>query len=361
MFKGKAIIVYGARQTGKTTLIEGLLKKYRNSILTIDGDEPDARDSLVGATSAKLRTMIGENKIIYIDEAQKIPGIGNTMKLITDKIKNVQLIATGSSSFELADRTPESLTGRKYEYRLFPLSIEEMVKHTGILEEKRMLEHRMIEGYYPEIVSKPNEGKRLLRLIAGSYLFKDIFGLSTLRNPTLVEKLAKAIALQIGSEVSYTEVARLIGADKNTVEKYLNILEQAFIIFKLPALCKNERGEIKKGKKYYFYDNGIRNAVIGNFSPLQTRTDVGALWENFVISERKKYLAYHNSEAQMYFWRTKLQQKIDLIEEHHDGYNAFEIKWNPERRVKFSKSFLDNYAVKETRAINRSNIEEFVL
>ena len=360
MFKGKAIILFGSRQCGKSTLVEELLKAQPLEWLYLNGDEADVRDMLTNTTSAKLKGIVGNNTIVFIDEAQRIPGIGLTLKLFTDQLKKVQVIATGSSAFELSDKVNEPLTGRKYEFMLYPLSFGEMVQEHGLLQEKRLIEHRMIYGYYPEIVTKPGEEKELLKLLAGSYLYKDLLLLEQIKKPVLLEKLLKALALQVGSEVSYHELAQTVGADKGTVEKYIDLLEKAFVVFRLPALNKNVRNEIKKGKKVYFYDCGIRNAVINNFNRVGSRTDTGALWENYIIAERMKYLRYHNIDAALYFWRTTQQQEIDLIEEDGGKMGAYEFKWNKSGKAHFPATFTANYPGAVTKIISPDNVEEFI-
>ena len=360
MFKGKAIILFGSRQCGKSTLVEELLKAQPLEWLYLNGDEADVRDMLTNTTSAKLKGIVGNNTIVFIDEAQRIPGIGLTLKLFTDQLKKVQVIATGSSAFELSDKVNEPLTGRKYEFMLYPLSFGEMVQEHGLLQEKRLIEHRMIYGYYPEIVTKPGEEKELLKLLAGSYLYKDLLLLEQIKKPVLLEKLLKALALQVGSEVSYHELAQTVGADKGTVEKYIDLLEKAFVVFRLPALNKNVRNEIKKGKKVYFYDCGIRNAVINNFNRVGSRTDTGALWENYIIAERMKYLRYHNIDAALYFWRTTQQQEIDLVEEDGGKMGAYEFKWNKSGKAHFPATFTANYPGAVTKIISPDNVEEFI-
>jgi predicted AAA+ superfamily ATPase len=283
-----------------------------------------------------------------------------TIKLFTDQIKQVQVIATGSSSFELAANINEPLTGRKFEFMLFPFSFTEMAQHHGFLEEQRLLEHRLIYGYYPEIVTHAGQEKKLLKLLANSYLYKDLLALGAVSKPALLEKIVRALALQLGSEVHYQEIAQLVGADNQTVEKYIDLLEKSFVVFRLPAYSRNVRNEIKKGKKIYFYDNGIRNAVIGTFSFLQNRTDKGALWENFLISERRKYLTYQDIDAHCYFWRTTQQQEIDYLEEREGKLYAYEFKWNPASKPRFPKTFLHNYSVAETQLIHTKNFESFL-
>ncbi|MEJ5352673.1 MAG: ATP-binding protein [Melioribacteraceae bacterium] len=364
LFRDKAIIVYGARQVGKTTLINSLLNDLglqNKDITYLNGDDFDVREILSNPNVVKLEGIIGKSKILFIDEAQRIPEIGIVIKIIVDRIKNVQVIATGSSSFLLSRSIKEPLTGRAYEFVLYPLTFGELVEHSSLLEEKRKLERRLIFGSYPEIVSSPGEEKDLLELLSGSYLYRDLFVMPTVSRPELLEKITKAIALQIGSEVSTVEIGQLVGADRLTVEKYIDLLEKAFIVFRLPALNRNVRNEIKKGKKIYFYDNGIRNAVIKNFNEINLRNDVGALWENYCISERIKFLAYSNHPAQSYFWRTTQQQEIDYVEEYDNSFSAYEFKFNIAARPKFSKTFISSYPVKHTNLITPDNIEEFVL
>ena len=360
LFCGKAILLFGARQTGKTTLLEHLLSKRTEGVFVLSGDEPDVREFLPNATSTGLRNMIGSNKIVFIDEAQRIPNIGLVIKLITDKIKDTQVVATGSSAFELASNTKEPLTGRKYEYFLYPFSFAELTDNSGLLEEKRNLNHRLVYGCYPEIVCSHGDEKELLKLLTSSYLYKDLLILDQIKKPSLLEKLLKALALQVGNEVSYNELSQLVGANKDTVVKYIDLLEKVFVVFRLPALCKNVRNELKKSRKIYFYDNGIRNAIIRDFKPITSRTDAGVLWENFVISERMKYIAYENIDAACYFWRTTQQQEIDYIEERDGVFHAFEFKWKNSGKAKISKTFTRNYPNNTCNIITPENYETFL-
>lgn len=361
LFKEKALLIFGARQCGKSTLVETILSELDQEWLYLNGDESDVREILTNTTSTKLKAIVGNRKIVFIDEAQRVPNIGLTLKLFTDQIKDVQVIATGSSAFELSSQVNEPLTGRKYEFMLYPLSFAEMVAEHGLLQEKRLLEHRMTYGYYPEIVTKPGEEKELLKLLAESYLYKDLLTLDQIAKPQMLEKLVKALALQIGSEVSYNEIGQTIGSDSKTVEKYIDLLEKAYVIFRLPAFSRNVRNEIKKGKKIYFYDCGIRNAIVNNFKPVGSRSDIGGLWENFVIAERMKLLRYQGIDAKQYFWRTIQQQEIDLIEEWEDGLKAFEFKWGKSAKVRFPQTFTNNYPGSETAVIAPENVEEFLL
>jgi len=360
-FKGKAILLFGARQTGKTTLIKELLEKQNQQYLELNGDEPDVRLLLENAGSARLKAIVGKSKIVFIDEAQRIKDIGLVLKLFTDQLKDVQVIASGSSAFELANKTNEPLTGRKYEHKLFPFSFDELSSHSNLLEERRAIEQRLVFGSYPEIVKNPADAKERLKLLAGSYLYKDILSLGIINKPAVLENILKALALQIGSEVSYLEIAQLIGVDKSTVEKYIDLLEKTFVIFKLPAYSKNVRNELKKSKKIYFYDVGIRNAVINNFNLLPLRTDIGALWENYLISERYKFLSNSGYDPAFYFWRTTQQQEIDYLEESADGLQAFEFKWNPKQKYRFTKVFTGAYPDCKTTLVNQENYDRFLL
>jgi uncharacterized protein len=360
MFKGKAILLFGGRQTGKTTLINQLLKDKQSEVLFLNGDEPDIRTVLSNITSTAFKNIAGAKKIIFIDEAQRIDNIGITLKLIVDTFSDIQIIATGSSSLELAGRSNEPLSGRKFVHHLFPLSFSEMCDEHGLIEEKRNLEHRLIFGYYPEVVVSENNPERILRLLSDSFLYKDLLMFEEIHKPSLLTKIIRALALQLGNEVSYTEIAQLIGSNKNTVEKYIDLLEKVFVVFSLPALSRNVRNEIKKGRKIYFCDNGVRNAVLGNFQSLSSRTDVGALWENFIISERIKLLSNNMMHAETYFWRTTQQQEIDYIEDRDGTLHAIECKWNSIGATKCPITFSKAYPAHTFHAITHDNYSEFI-
>jgi len=357
----KIIIIYGARQVGKTTLVQILLKNINEPFLLLNGDEPDVREILNGATSTRLQALVGKNKVVVFDEAQRIPDIGLVLKLLYDSMPNLKIIVTGSSSLDLANQLQEPLTGRKLVFKLFPFSFKEMVNHTSLLEEKRLLEHRLIYGYYPEIVNKSDSEQILLSALTESYLYKDILSMGLVKKPHILEKLLRALALQIGQEVSYSELGALIGADKQTVEKYIDLLEKSFVIFRLQTFSRNLRNEIKKNRKIYFYDNGIRNALIKNFNPLPLRSDVGALWENFFIAERMKYLNNELKMVNTYFWRTHSQQEIDYLEESGGQLIAYKIKWNLRKRVRFPEKFVKTYHPQKTHVIHPENYFEFLL
>jgi len=312
-------------------------------------------------SSNRFRYMLGSKRYVVIDEAQRIENIGIKLKLLIDELTDIQLIATGSSSFDLANRLNEPLTGRKWEYKLYPLSFGEMVNHHGLLEEKRLLPHRMVYGYYPDVVTHPGDEKELLRLLSDSYLYKDILAWEQVKKPEKLLNLLQAIAFQVGNQVSYNELGQLSGLDAKTVEKYIVLLEQCYVIFRLGSFSRNLRNELKKSKKIYFYDNGIRNAVIANFALIENRQDTGLLWENFIISERQKKLAYEQIWRNCWFWRTKEQKEIDYIEEGNGQIHGFEFKWSPTAKYVKPKQFLAAYPESALSVITAENMEEFLL
>ena len=351
----------GARQVGKSTLLQQMLGD-RKDVVWMNGDELDIQELFREMTSTRIRAILGNNRFLVIDEAQRIQDIGLRLKLITDQIPEVQVIATGSSSFELATRVNESLTGRKREFKMFPLTFGEMVRHTSFLEEVRMLPHRMVYGYYPEVVTNPGDERAVLKELSDSYLYKDILSLDSINKPDKLVRLLKALALQIGSQVSYNEIGNLIGLDSKTVERYVDILEKSFIVFRLNSFARNLRNELKTSRKVYFWDLGIRNAVIGNLSQVENRTDTGELWENFVIAERLKQNAYRGSFAQSWFWRTRQQNEIDYLEEEDGRLLAFEFKWNDRKgNVKCPETFVKSYPGAEFKVITPKNVEEFLM
>lgn len=356
---GKAIVILGARQVGKTTLLKSLFGSS-NEVLWLNGDEMDVQSLFSAVSAVRLKAIFGNKKTVIIDEAQRIHDIGLRMKLITDQIPEVQLVVTGSSAFELANKLNEPLTGRKWEYKLYPISFGEMVQHHGLLEERRLLPHRMVYGYYPDVINHTGIEKEILKQLSDSYLYKDLLLLEQIKKPEGLIKLLQGLAFQVGAQVSYNELSQLCGLDAKTVEKYIVLLEQAFIIFRLGSFSRNLRTELKKSRKIYFYDNGIRNALIANFNQIENRTDTGALWENFLVSERIKHLAYAQKWVNYWYWRTKEQQEIDFIEETDGQLVAYEFKWNPLARVKKPASFTQAYPAAQFEVIHRDNFEIFL-
>lgn len=359
LWSGKAIIIMGARQVGKTTLLHQLFDR-RSDVLWLSGDEPDVQALFPDMTSTRLAHLIGSNKVVVIDEAQKISDIGIKLKLVTDNVPGVQLVATSSSSFELANKTSESLTGRKWEYKLFPLSFAEMAAEHGLLIERRLLPLRLVFGYYPDVVTHPGDEQETLAALVESYLYKDIFSADKIKKTDRLVKLMQTIAYQTGAEVSYNELSQLCGLDPKTVERYITIMEQAYIIFRLPSFSRNLRNELKHSRKIFFYDNGIRNAVIGNFAQIENRGDVGALFENFAVAERVKLLNNSRSLARSWFWRATNRRKIDYVEELNGMISAFEVKWNAKRRASLPKAFGNAYPDCRFRKITPDNIDEFL-
>jgi hypothetical protein len=361
-FKNKVIILLGARQVGKTTLLKKLVDTLKVSTKWLNADEADIFNELSTAnTSTRLLQLIGnDTRLVIIDEAQQISDIGLKLKLLHDNKPELQIIATGSSALDLLNSTNEPLTGRKRTFYLYPVSYQELVNNSNNLEARRTLENRLIFGSYPEVINNPGNEKEILIEIAQSYLYKDILQVEGIRKSSHLEKLLQALAFQVGSEVNYHELSKTIGnIDNNTVEKYLDLLEKTYVIYKLPALSRNLRNEIKKGKKYYFYDNGIRNVLISNYSPIELRFDKGALWENFLLSERMKANHYQSKFPNTYFWRTHDQAEIDFIEEQDGILNAFEFKWK-DTKVRFPDSFLKAYPNHQTRMVNHGNFETFI-
>lgn len=361
-FQGKVIILLGARQVGKTTLLKTLIREEKDDVLFLNCDDPQVVSYLTDRNLRELQTLVGTKKFIVIDEAQKVDNIGLTLKLIVDNMPDVQVIATGSSAFELRNRLNEPLTGRKFEYQMFPISTNEIFQTEGYLDVKRLLETRLIYGSYPDILTHSGNARELLTTLTDSYLYKDILSSDNLRKPELLDKLLRALALQVGSEVSYNELAQVINSDTKTVERYIDLLEKCFIIFRLHGLSRNLRNELKRAKKVYFYDNGVRNAVIQQFAPIDMRNDMGALWENFFISERIKRNHYMHHYCNIYFWRTTSQQEIDYIEESDGAMTVFEMKWNPKKgNTKLPDSFLNAYDIKETVVVTPDNYLDWLI
>ncbi len=360
LFTGKAILLIGPRQTGKTTLLHALFDG-QSGVQWLNGDDPETRLLLEEVTVQKWQRILGNNQILVLDEAQRIADIGLKLKLITDQIPDVQVVASGSSAFELANRVNEPLTGRKWAYQLFPLSYAEMEAHHGFVEEYKRLSERLVYGYYPEVVNHAGEEQAVLGQLMDSFLYKDILMWERIQKPEKLTRLLQALAYQLGNEVSYHELGQIVDLDNQTVENYITLLEQTFILFRLPPLSRNLRKELKTKRKIYFYDNGLRNAVIAQFQPLELRQDVGALWENWLISERKKALHYRGQQANTFFWRTQDQQEIDYVEERDGKMWAYELKWSTKAKAAFSKTFTQAYPEHELRLINRENFYEWLL
>ena len=360
LLPGKAVILLGARQTGKTTLMQALLSELNLDCAYLNGDDDLDREVLSSSSLQRWDQVLGLKRSIFIDEAQRIPHIGRSVKLLLDHRSDVQVILTGSSSLQLANLTEEPLTGRKYEYHLFPLSFSELAAHTSVHEERKQLELRLIYGSYPQIIVDPAHAKENLLQLSDSYLYRDLLAFEGIRKPKLLENLVKALAYQVGSEVSTSELASLLSVSRGTIDTYLSLLEQAQIIFELPSYSTNQRNEIKKGRKYYFWDTGIRNAVLRAFDPITARNDTGALWENYILSERRKRLSCSRREGEQFFWRTTDQMEVDYIEKSFSCLKAFECKWNENKRSRVTRAFTNRYPDAELHTITPANYTTFL-
>lgn len=363
-FSGKAIIIAGARQTGKTTLSMDLLQKSGEGHYKVfNCDNPSDREMLTDKNLEFLKQLVGDSKVVLIDEGQKVTTIGQTVKLLVDFYKKEkQVVVTGSSSLNLLDQTHEPLTGRKYVYTLYPLSLEEIYPDRDVLTMTKELEGLLVFGSYPEVVTQKSfEAKaELLRELQSSYLYKDVLEFQAVRNSDKIMKLVRALALQVGSEVSCTELSSLIGIDKKTVEHYIDVLEKSFVVFTLAPYAKNKRREISKLKKVYFHDLGIRNAVINNFNFLENRGDTGILWENFLMTERLKYRQHHHLHANSYFWRTYDGSEVDLVEELEGKLNGYEFKWKEKRRKTGGPAKWLEYPGSSFQIVTTQNLQNFL-
>lgn len=357
---GKAIIILGARQTGKTTLIKRISQAGKVDALFLNADIPIVREQLGKLSINNLRQVFGQAKLIFIDEAQRIKDVGILLKIIVDEIADIQLVVTGSSAFELSSSINEPLTGRKFEYRLFPISWHELVKHTNFLESVAQLNQRIIFGMYPDVINNLGAEKEILFNFSESYLYKDIFEFQQIRKPEFIQKLLQALAFQIGSEVSYNELSNLLQIDRKTILHYIDLLEKAFVIFRLPPFSRNLRKELSSKVKIYFWDTGVRNALINDFRPLDLRYDKGALWENFIISERLKSNHYNLKRVNSYFWRTHQKSEIDYIEESDGELEIYEFKWSLKSKLKIPKAFSDVYKAKNAAIIHSENFHQFI-
>ena len=360
-FKGKALIIVGPRQSGKTTLLMEIRKSINRSCVYLNCDEPDVRNILTDATSTQLRELMQNEDFVLIDEAQRVKNIGITLKLIIDQIPEKQLIVTGSSSIDLSTTLAEPLTGRKFEYTLLPLSTGELVANNGRLNESRLLEQRLIFGMYPDVVSNMDDKNEILKMLAESYLYKDILSYGDVRRPHLLSTLLEALALQVGWEVSHNELSQLLGVDSSTISRYIDLLEKCFVVFRLRSFSRNIRNELKKSQKVFFYDNGVRNVIINNLNPLRLRADTGALWENFLMSERIKFNIASQNYCSSYFWRTRNRQEIDLIEVKDGEIFAYEFKWREKRSFKFTPSFIRAYPNSKRTIITKENYLDFIV
>ncbi len=363
LFFGKIIVIYGARQVGKTTLMKTIQNKHSDKkSIFINCDEPDVRQLLFDTNSTDLKRLFGDFELIFIDEAQRVKNIGLTLKIAIDNMPEKQFIVSGSSSFDLANQINEPLTGRKYEFHLHPLSIEEISSNLNHLDFRRLLPNWLKFGLYPDMVNHPDKAQfNLDNLIRGT-LYKDVLQHQEIKHPEILNKLLQALAFQIGQEVSYNELAKLLGTNKATVRRYVYLLQQAFVIYELRPFSRNLRNELTKMRKIYFYDVGVRNALIGAYGPIELRDDIGRLWENFLISERIKQNDNHLKHVNSYFWRTHQQQEIDYLEEENLHLSAFEFKWNQNKIPKKPpKIFRDTYPDTPFEVVTPQNYRKFII
>jgi len=361
--KNKIVILYGARQTGKTTLATHILDASGKKVMAVNADQQKYIDVLSSKDARKLKGLIGKNEILFIDEAQRIPDIGINLKIIHEELPELRVFITGSSSIHIASQVTEALTGRKFVFSLYPLSLKELNYHYSSFEIDDMLEELLIYGSYPEVFTEQgyHEKKLILEELGSSYLYKDIFELTGIRNKRKLSDLLRLLAFQIGSEVSIHELSQQLNLSRDAVNHYLYLLEQSFIIFRLSGFSRNLRKEISKMDKFYFYDNGIRNMIINNYNPKPYRNDLGALWENFVLAERQKYLSYLQIPVNNYFWRVYTGGEIDYIEEHSGNLWGYEIKLNKSSKTKPPKTWTKSYPESSFEVISRENYQQFLI
>jgi len=359
---GKVVVIYGPRQVGKTTLVKRYVRDVEERLLFVDGDDIVVKEYLESRSIQKLRDFVGDHSLLVVDEAQHVDKIGLNLKLIIDHIPDVKVIATGSSSFELAKDVGEPLTGRKFVLTLFPLAQMEISTMEDRHETKANRESRLIYGSYPEVVTRRDNRARqeYLREIVSSYLFKDILALEGIRYANKLVRLLQLLAFQIGKEVSLNELGTQLAMSKNTVERYLDLLEKVFVIYRLSGFSRNLRKEVTKSHRFYFFDNGIRNALIQNFNSLSLRNDLGELWENYVMAERVKKREYQRRASNAYFWRTYDRQEIDLVEEREGRLFGYEMKWNKSPK-KAPKAWQAGYPEASFQVVHRENYLEFIL
>ncbi|MBP1677120.1 MAG: Archaeal ATPase [Bacteroidetes bacterium] len=357
----KVILLFGARRVGKTILLRDIVADFSGKSLILNGEDSNTLSLLDRQTVANYRQLLEGIDLLVIDEAQNIPNIGQKLKLIVDEIDGIRVIASGSSSFDLLNKTGEPLVGRSTSFLLFPFSQSELSAVENPFETRANLESRLIYGSYPELtqIIGNEEKTEYLRDIVNAYLLKDILSVEGLKNSSKMKDLLRLIAFQMGNEVSYDELGRQLGMSKNTVEKYLDLLSKVFVIYRLGAYTTNQRNEVSKAGKWYFYDNGIRNAIIGNFQPLSARQDAGALWESYLIAERIKQNQYLGLNKEFYFWRIYGGKEIDLIESSADTLNAFEFKWG-NKIPKVPAPFAGNYPTATFTVINQQNYLDFI-
>jgi len=364
LLPNKVLVLLGARRVGKTALIKNYLETIpADSYLQLNGEDIDDANLLKERSVSNYKRLLANVNLLVIDEAQNIPDIGKILKLIVDSINGIKIIATGSSVFDLSNKLGEPLVGRKNTIYLFPLAQMEFANHENYKETTQKLEERLLFGSYPELEQYPDWKDKInyLKEVINSYLLKDILVFEGIKQSNKIMDLLKLIAFQLGQEVSLQELARQLGISKNTVESYLDLLSKVFVVYKVPGFSRNLRKEITKSNRWYFYDNGIRNCIIGNFNRLDNRTDIGALWENYLAAERIKYQNYTQKNVTNYFWRTYDQQELDWLEEENGNISGYEFKWNENRKSKIPTAFAKAYPEASFEVINKQNYLEFIM
>lgn len=360
--ENKVILLYGTRRVGKTKLLEAIRDKYNSPCLFLNAEDIEVQALLERRTFANYKGIVGDYKLIMIDEAQNIENIGKHLKFLIDSFAEITVIVTGSSSFDLMNKSGEPLTGRSYQYTLYPMAYQELKNHFGLIDTQSKLKERLIYGSYPEVLNltKYEAKENYLKELIQNYLLKDIFMFETIKNSKKIFDLLKLIAYQVGNEVSLDELGRNLNVSKNTVERYLDLLTKVFVLFRIGGFSNNLRKEVVKSSKWYFYDNGIRNAILSDFRDVDNRNDIGQLWENFCIYERIKYKKYQGKSPEYFFWRTYDRQEIDLIEKDNTLISAFEFKWNNMKKINAPAFFAKNYPDVPHTVITNDNWDEFI-
>lgn len=359
LYKEKAVVITGARQVGKTTLLQDLFQD-KNNMLWLNADEQVVRERLTNPTLKSLKSVIGNYKLVIIDEVQRILNPGLLLKLFADNFKDVQFVATGSSALEIADTVFEPLTGRQFLFHLYPLTMIEMYPNKSAFEWEQILPFHLVFGTYPDVVNNKPDAEMILSNLSDQYLYKDVLVWKDIRKPQLLDALLKLLAYQVCSEVSFHELANTLKVKAETVENYVDLLEKAFVVFKLNSYSTNPRKEVSKMSKIYFWDNGVRNAIINDFNPLEQRNDHGKLWENFIVSERMKMNAYKAERIASYFWRNYNQSEVDYVEKYKNQLYGFEIKWNITKNHKITRAFTNAYPDAITRIITPRDFQNFI-
>lgn len=358
----KVVVLLGPRRVGKTVLIQQILQRVSEPYLLLHGEDQDVKTALAYRSTQRYKNLLGDKKLLIIDEAQKIPEVRLVLKLMVDTIEGLKVLATGSSAFDLEKFVGEPLTGRKTTFNLFALSEGELQQTENAFQRNANMRERLVYGNYPELLQLPDRTNKKIYLdeLINSYFLKDILEFDLIRNSDKILQLLRLIAYQVGSEVSYTELGKQLGMSKNTVERYLDLLGKVYIVHPVGAWSRNLRKEIVKGKRWYFYDNGIRNALIGDLNPVDRRRDIGILWENYIVGERVKHQKYSNMLVYNYFWRTYDQQEIDWVEDRESRLHAFEFKWNPKKKASLPRIFKETYPDTDFKVINHENYFEWI-